>query len=83
MEWYESVNADAKVAYLLTLTDKIMDKIETYDWYYIAKKANEKVVCITRGFWTCGICEKDKQCVIIHDDMIYTVCFEKRYGKPP
>ncbi|MBA4601713.1 Imm6 family immunity protein [Thermoactinomyces mirandus] len=39
MEWYESVNVDAKVAYLLTLTEKIMDKTEIYNWYYLVKKA--------------------------------------------
>lgn len=39
MEWNESVNVDDKVAYLLTLTEEIIDKIETYDWYYLVKKA--------------------------------------------
>ncbi|SFJ64842.1 Imm6 family immunity protein [Thermoflavimicrobium dichotomicum] len=38
MEWYQNVNADAKVAYLLTLTEKIMDKIENYEWYHLVRK---------------------------------------------
>lgn len=33
-------------------------------------------------FSTCEHCEKDKPCVIVHDEMICMDCFEKNYGKP-
>ncbi|MBA4603412.1 Imm6 family immunity protein [Thermoactinomyces mirandus] len=39
MKWVENVSADAKVAYLLTLTEKIMNKIENYKWYDLARKS--------------------------------------------
>jgi len=38
MEWYKNVNADAKVAYLLTLTEKIMVKTKNYEWYHLVRK---------------------------------------------
>jgi len=34
MEWIKNVNADARVAYLLTLSEKIMGKIENYEWFH-------------------------------------------------
>nr|WP_255518436.1 Imm6 family immunity protein [Thermoactinomyces sp. CICC 10522] len=39
VKWYENVNEDAKVAYLLTLTEKVMGKIESYEWYHIVRKS--------------------------------------------
>nr|WP_255517871.1 Imm6 family immunity protein [Thermoactinomyces sp. CICC 10523] len=39
VKWYENVNAEAKVAYLLTLTEKVMGKIENYEWYHLARKS--------------------------------------------
>jgi hypothetical protein len=39
MEWIMNVNADARVAYLLTLTEKVMDKIENEEGYHQARKA--------------------------------------------
>ncbi|MBA4496438.1 Imm6 family immunity protein [Paenactinomyces guangxiensis] len=38
MEWYKNVNADAKVAYLLTLTEKIMDQTKNCEWYHLVRK---------------------------------------------
>lgn len=38
MEWLENASSDAKVAYLLTLTEKIMHQIESYKWYGFARK---------------------------------------------
>ena len=39
MEWMEIVSPDAKAAYLLTLTEKMMVHIERYHWYGLARKA--------------------------------------------
>ena len=38
MEWIEHVSSEAKVAFLLTLTEKIMHKIENYKWYGLARR---------------------------------------------
>lgn len=38
MEWIENVSSDTKVAYLLTLTEKMMHQIENYKWYGLARK---------------------------------------------
>jgi Immunity protein Imm6 len=37
MEWLEKLSSDAKVAYLLTLTEKMMHQIEKYHWYGLAR----------------------------------------------
>ena len=38
MRWYEKVNIDAKAAYFLALSDKIIDKLTPYEnWYSIAR----------------------------------------------
>jgi hypothetical protein len=37
MEWYKKVNMDAKAAFLLTLTERVLDPIENYDWYPIVR----------------------------------------------
>jgi len=34
MEWVKNVNADARAAYVLTLSEKIMGKIENYEWFH-------------------------------------------------
>ncbi|MEK4799328.1 Imm6 family immunity protein [Thermoactinomyces sp. FSL K6-2592] len=38
MEWIENVSSEAKVAFLLTLTEKIMHKIENYKWYGLTRR---------------------------------------------
>jgi hypothetical protein len=38
MEWIENVNADARIAYLLALTEKVMDKIEDEEGYIQTRK---------------------------------------------
>jgi hypothetical protein len=32
-KWYQNVNADAKIAYFLALSEKVLDKLTDYDWY--------------------------------------------------
>ncbi|MBA4601299.1 Imm6 family immunity protein [Thermoactinomyces mirandus] len=34
MKWYENVMDDAKTAFLLTLSEKIMGKIQNYEWFH-------------------------------------------------
>lgn len=38
MKWYENVNEDAKVAYVLTLTEKILDQTKNYEWHYLVRR---------------------------------------------
>ncbi|SEM68416.1 Imm6 family immunity protein [Lihuaxuella thermophila] len=38
MEWYINVNTDAKVAYVLTLTEKITEKTRNYEWYHLVRR---------------------------------------------
>jgi hypothetical protein len=38
MEWVENVNSDARVAYLLALTEKIIDQIENEEGYIQTRK---------------------------------------------
>ncbi len=38
VEWYKKVNMDAKAAYLLTLTEKMMHQTERYHWYSLTRK---------------------------------------------
>jgi hypothetical protein len=33
MKWYKNINEDAKVAFVLTLTEKLSDQTKNYDWY--------------------------------------------------
>lgn len=38
VEWYEKVNMNAKAAYFLALSEKIIDKLASYaNWYPIAR----------------------------------------------
>lgn len=39
MMWYDHITDDAKAAYLLTLSEKMMHQIERYDWYGLARQA--------------------------------------------
>jgi ATP-dependent protease HslVU (ClpYQ) peptidase subunit len=39
VRWYEKVNMDAKAAYFLALSEKILDKLAPYEnWHSIARK---------------------------------------------
>jgi hypothetical protein len=38
VEWYEHVTADAKAAYYLTLSEKILDKLTNYDCYPVVRE---------------------------------------------
>jgi hypothetical protein len=39
MKWYKIVNMDAKAAYYLTLSERLLDKLTPYDdWYQIVKR---------------------------------------------
>ncbi|KYQ87521.1 MULTISPECIES: Imm6 family immunity protein [unclassified Thermoactinomyces] len=38
MDWLEKLSSDAKVAYLLTLTEKMMSQTEKYHWYGLARR---------------------------------------------
>ena len=37
MKWYDKVNEDSKSAFLLTMTERVLDSIENYDWYPIVR----------------------------------------------
>jgi hypothetical protein len=39
MDWLEKLSSDEKVAYLLTLTEKMMHQTEKYHWYGLARRA--------------------------------------------
>ena len=40
MEWYKKVNMDAKAAFYLTLSEKILDKLTPYDdWYPLIRRS--------------------------------------------
>jgi hypothetical protein len=39
-EWAERVHVDARVAYLLTLTERTLHKIENYEWYLLGKRSD-------------------------------------------
>jgi len=39
MEWVKNVNADARAVYVLTLMEKVLDKIEKYEWYHMVREA--------------------------------------------
>jgi Immunity protein Imm6 len=39
LEWVENVHVDARVAYLLTLTERTLHKIENYEWYPLVREA--------------------------------------------
>lgn len=39
MEWIKNIKMDARVAYLLTLTEKLMDKLKNEDGYKQARKS--------------------------------------------
>lgn len=38
MEWIKNVNPDAKVAYVLTLTEKLSDQTKNYEWHYLIRR---------------------------------------------
>lgn len=33
MKWYDHVSEDAKAAFYLSLTEKVLDKISHYEWF--------------------------------------------------
>lgn len=39
MEWVNQINIDARIAYLLALTEKIINKIQKYEWYIQVREA--------------------------------------------
>jgi hypothetical protein len=39
LEWVEDVHVDARVAYLLTLIERNLHKIENYEWYPLVRDA--------------------------------------------
>lgn len=39
MKWYEKVNIDAKAAYFLALSEKVLDKLTEFDWFPTARKS--------------------------------------------
>jgi hypothetical protein len=38
MQWYDHVSEDAKAAYYLSLTEKVLDKISHYEWFHHVKE---------------------------------------------
>jgi hypothetical protein len=41
MGWYEKINEDAKAAYVLTLTEKIIDQTKKYEWYPLVREMTD------------------------------------------
>ena len=68
VEWYKKVNMNAKAAYFLALSEKIIDKLPPYeDWYPIARTTLDwcwewvegKKVDEDEGFFMIGLTEID------------------------
>ncbi|MBH8602066.1 Imm6 family immunity protein [Thermoactinomyces sp. CICC 23799] len=38
-KWYKKVNMDAKAAYYLVLSEKVLDKLAGYDWFSTVRKS--------------------------------------------
>ncbi len=38
-KWYKKVNMDAKAAYYLALSEKVLDKLAGYDWFSTVRKS--------------------------------------------
>lgn len=39
MEWYEKINMDAKAAYLLALSEKVLNNLTGFDWFPAVRKS--------------------------------------------
>lgn len=38
MIWYDNISVDAKVAYILTLTEKLVEQTKNYEWYGLIRR---------------------------------------------